>query len=143
MGQMIENYLAVEAPSGLRLVGAIPTEVDFGNPRSKDCLNFGICRINFFNGKSFNLLPSCCPNRAYGFIRLNGQCRVELVFPKGNMAPATLEKHFGSGWFTVEEACHLPKQMADELGLSSFTFQPGRFPIWEENETLHVYFPQK
>lgn len=138
---MIENYLTVAAPSSFRLVGAIPTEVDLGNPRSKDCLNFGICRINFYHGKGFNILPSCCPNRAYGFIRLNERYRVELVFPKENMAPATLEKHFGSGWFTLEEAYALPKQIAEELGLSSFIFQPGRFPVWEENETLHVSFP--
>lgn len=122
------------------LQGAVPAEVDFGSPRNPDCLNFGICRINYWNGKAMSLMPSCCPNRAIGFVRRWEQNGIELIFPKGNMAPATLEKHFGSGWFKVMDAYELPADLASKLGLSRFTFEPGRYPVLEMEGKLHLIF---
>ncbi len=122
------------------LHGAVPAEVDLGSPRNPDCRNFGICRINFWNGKSLNLMPSCCPNRAIGFVRRWEQNGIELIFPKENMASATLEKHFGSGWFVVEDTYPLPVDMAGRLGIAGFDFQPGRYPILEMDGKLHLIF---
>jgi hypothetical protein len=122
------------------LQGAVPAEIDLGSPRNPDCLNFGICRINFWNGQAFNLLPSCCPSRAQGYIRNWEQRGIELIFPKENMAPATLEKHFGSGLFTVEVTYPLSLDMASRLDIVGFDFQPGSYPILEMNGNLHLIF---
>jgi hypothetical protein len=118
----------------------IPDEVDFGNPRYKDCRYLGICRINYYNSASPSLMPSCCPNRARGFIRRWEETGVELIFPKENMAPATLERHFGSGWFTIVDAYELSADMAQRLGIAGFTFEPGRYPVRELGNSLHIVF---
>ena len=124
----------------LALRSAVPTEVDLGNPRSPDCCNFGICRINFWNGKAFNLMPSCCPNRAHGYLRRWEEHGIELIFPKENMSASTFEKHFESGWFLVMDAYELSMDMAERLGIAGFTFEPGRYPVLESYSRLHVVF---
>jgi hypothetical protein len=117
----------------------VPAEVDFGNPRYQDCRFLGICRINYFN-RAFSLLPSCCPNRVQGYIRRWEKTGVELVFPKENISPATLERHFGSGWFTIMDAYELSADIAQRLGIPGFTFLPGRYPVREAGGNLCIIF---
>ncbi len=138
MAHLIETKSSIHGASSLK--GAIPAEVDLGSPRHPDCRNFGICRINFLHRGRLNLLPSCCPNRAQGYLRRWEENGVELIFPKENMAPATLEKYFGDGWFSVEGVYELSGEMAAKLGLFGFTFQPGRYPVLEMGGRLHVVF---
>lgn len=87
-----------------------------------------------------SLQPSCCPNRAQGYIRRWDLHGIELIFPKENMAPATLEKHFGTGWFTITDAYELPSDFSSKLGLKGFLFEPGNYPILEMDSKLHVIF---
>jgi len=51
-----------------------------------------------------------------------------------------LEKHFGTGWFTIMDAYKLPKDMAERLNIAGFTFEPGRYPVLEMDGRLHVIF---
>ncbi|MCC6726528.1 MAG: hypothetical protein IT258_18650 [Saprospiraceae bacterium] len=118
----------------------VPAEIDFGNPRYQDCRFLGICRINFHNRAASNLMPSCCPGRAQGYIRRWEETGVELVLPKEKMAPATLERHFGGGWFTITDAYELSADMAQRLGIAGFRFEPGKYPVRETADRLHVVF---
>lgn len=117
----------------------MPAEIDFGNPRHQDCRFLGICRINFHN-RAFNLMPSCCPNRAQGYLRRWEETGLELVLPVENMSPATLERHFGSGWFTITDTYGLSADMAQRLGIDGFAFEPGRYPVLEVENRLHIVF---
>ncbi len=135
---MIDKQIGLIRPKDIQ--GTILADIEFGSPASKDCLRFGICRIDYWEGKAFNLMPSCCKHKAQGYLRCWEQVGIELIFPNENLAPATLDKHFGSGLFQVEEAYHLPKAMASQLGLPGFVFEPGSYPILEMNGRLHVIF---
>ena len=118
----------------------VPAEIDFGNPRYPDCRFLGICRINYRNRAAFNIMPSCCPNRAQGYLRRWEETGVELVLPKENMSPATLERHFSSGWFTIMDAYSLSTDIAQRLGINGFAFEPGRYPVLEIEDRLHIVF---
>jgi hypothetical protein len=122
------------------LAEEVPAEIDLGNPRHSDCRNFGICRINYLNRAAFNLMPSCCPGRAQGYMRRWEKTGVELVLLKDKMAPATLERHFGSGWFIITNAYELSADMAQRLGIAGFRFEPGNYPVRETADRLHVIF---
>lgn len=139
MGHLIDTTESF-ANSILVFEAALPVEVELGSPRNPNCLNYGICRLHLMHGRAFNLLPSCCPGRAQGHIRQWEQRGVELIFPKENMAPAMLEKHFGTGWFKVEDAYEMPSDVAESLGIAGFTFEPGKYPLLEMDGRFHVVF---
>lgn len=79
-------------------------EVVLGRPTAK-CKHLGICKIE--NACSNNFLDytmSGTENRLYGVASFQEGVYFELSFSRSSVSPVIFKKHFGSGFFRMEES---------------------------------------
>ena len=101
-------------------------EVEFGIP-SKDCRNFGICRINIY-GEYGN-----CKHAAQAIVSIFNQ-NIELDFLKSTINSATYKKFFSKERFLVVE------EFLYKKGNYSFYIRKGNYPIIENDSLIKVVF---
>lgn len=78
-------------------------EVVLGRPSAK-CKHLGICKIeNACTNNFLDYTQATAENRLYGLASLKENDYFELAFPRSSLSPAAFEKHFGSGYFQLEE----------------------------------------
>lgn len=78
-------------------------EVVLGRPTAK-CKHLGICKIeNACTNNFLDYTQAAAENRLYGLASLKDNDYFELAFPRSSLSPAVFEKHFGSGYFQLEE----------------------------------------
>lgn len=78
-------------------------EVVLGRPTAK-CKHLGICKIeNACTNDFLAYDTSKAENRLYGLASLKENDYFELSFPRSSLSPYAFRKHFGSGYFQLEE----------------------------------------
>ncbi|MBK7477375.1 MAG: hypothetical protein IPN74_16690 [Haliscomenobacter sp.] len=78
-------------------------EVVLGRSSAK-CKHLGICKIeNAWTNNFLDYMQATVENRLYGLASLKENDYFELAFPRSSLSPAAFEKHFGSGYFQLEE----------------------------------------
>lgn len=78
-------------------------EVVLGRPTAK-CQHLGICKIeNACTNNFLDYTQAAAENRLYGLASLKDDDYFELAFPLSSLSPTVFEKHFGSGYFQLEE----------------------------------------
>jgi len=119
---------------------AIHAEVVPGSPRTKDCLNFGICYVTQLMATNWQQKPTTCSCRMKAIIQKLDDQLIEFCFLKSSIAPKTRAKHFQNLFFQVDEATVLPMSITEKLEMSAFTILAGRYPVEETEEFLIVRF---
>ncbi len=107
--------------------------------KSKGCKGFGWCnsKIDFYNASGLNGENTATATACI----VNGRLNVE--FNRSSMTESTYQTHFGSGYFQLEEDYLLPSELAQALGVKSYTIKTGQYPIPEstsQSSTLLVTF---
>lgn len=117
----------------------VPVEVTLGNP-AKDCLHFGICRIDLAVQSLHGNLPPCGCRRISAVILRREHTGVELFFSKKQLSEAISRRHFSDDIFLVETAYPLPAAVNAALGLENFTIKPRAYPAIKRKGYLVVVF---
>ncbi|MBC7774099.1 MAG: hypothetical protein H7246_01570 [Phycisphaerae bacterium] len=131
---------AIPIPQSDGLGPKITIIIEIGR-KSKGCARFGFCDITF----SLDYRSAPAPNgenTATGSAWMeNGKLKIE--FDRASMTNATYQTHFGSGYFQLEEDYVLPSDLAQALGVKSYTVKTGKYAVPQstsENSTVPVTF---
>ena len=106
-------------------------EVVFGRP-SKDCTNFGICRIDYFGSPTKNC--NCKNADAQAIVSIFEQDYIELDFLKASLSKAVYQKFFAKKTFLIEE------DYLQETAEQRIYIAKGLYPIKENNSLIKVIF---
>jgi hypothetical protein len=111
---------------------ALPAEVVLGSPKTKDCRNFGICRIRM---NTTGLSKECRSVQAYLRIDLPTG-RLLLHFVTGSLATPCAMRHFANNSFRIEEDFQIPmpvvKALALDGGYQSIFMEKGIYPTMQD-----------
>lgn len=117
---------------------ALALHIEFGTP-SKECANFGICRVQMLN-KGFELKPpDTCDCKGIGYIDKIENGLLKIIFPKIYLSQKAAGKHFGNGHFQIDEQFVLPQFLKEKLKLETAFISSGNYPIIENEEFYEVY----
>jgi len=105
--------------------------VVFGRP-SKDCINFGICRIDSFAYPVSN--RACKSADAQAVVTIFEQDYVELDFLKASLNKVAYQKFFTKKTFLIEE------DFSQKTANQHIYIAKGLYPIREDNSTIKVIF---
>ena len=105
--------------------------IEFGMP-SKECRNFGICRINPIRGVAF---PEKKKRKA--IVTLLDNHQLEMSFLKTSISTRDYQKFLANKRFLVEEAYLFNNQEDQAL---SFKILPGRYFINEQSSLISITF---
>jgi len=106
-------------------------EVVFGRP-SKDCVNFGICRIESLGAPSKNC--NCKSQCSQGIVSIFNPTHIEIDFLKSTVNATTYQQFFANKRFIVEEKFLYQKENC------SFYIGVGNYPIIENDSLIKVIF---
>ena len=106
-------------------------EVVFGRP-SKDCVNFGICRIESLGAPPKNC--NCKDQCSQGIVSIFNERYVEVDFLKSTVNDTTYQQFFANKRFIVEEEFLHKKEDC------SFYIGVGNYPIIENDSLIKVIF---
>ncbi len=110
-------------------------EVEFGNPRTKDCRNFGICRV--YPMGLDHKITTCKCKFAQAIITILDNDKVELDFLKSTITPTTYKLFFGGNYFLI------PTDFRYDFFKDkaySFHIASGSYPIIENDSLIKVIF---
>lgn len=113
------------------------TDVEFG-VLSKECRNYGICRIENISSVELNNEPE--PKRvkagAISIFTLSPDGQLEMTFPKSKLENQTAERYFRTGKFIVQEDFKYWFNKELKHAPALFTIKKGEYQV---NETLGCY----
>lgn len=109
----------------------ITVSVIFGMP-TKNCSYQGICRIE--PGENYQENSGKCIGIAELF-KIDEHW-IAFSFPKANLDPKTIRKHFGSGYFIILEDYQAPEFLYNAIGKTPFVIQQGIYKV-KENENYY------
>jgi len=124
------------------IISQFITEVEFGAP-SKDCRNFGICRIHVISKstsiKEYNL-KSCKCNHACALISFTNHQNIEMIFFKNSLSSKSIHKFFHEKYFKVEEDFYFNSSVQPKHSFSDCKIKKGAYPIIETIGSYIVVF---
>ncbi len=100
--------------------------IRFGNPKSDDCQNFGLCKIESFDHTigTFQIRPK------YALAKLIFEDnQVQLQFLKSSMTSGTQQQYFGKGEFLIEETIKTKQRFG--RAITTITWKSGKYLITE------------
>ena len=115
----------------------IHVSIRFGNPRSSNCRNFGICKMEVFEGPiaEFQKRPE------YALARINiHNNEIQIMFEKSTMILESQELYFGRKFFLVESDVILDKSIIKKLGIGKTKLKAGKYPVIETCSNYNVNF---
>lgn len=116
---------------------AIYVSIRFGNPTSGDCRNFGICKMEVFDGT----ITQFQKKTGYALARLTiVNDKKQIIFEKSSMTKVTQELYFGNGVFLMEVEVPLGDVLSRRLGIKNTFLKVGRHPFLETltNYTIEI-----
>ncbi|MBC6996646.1 hypothetical protein QWY85_08975 [Neolewinella lacunae] len=117
--------------------------VEFGNPKKKDCQGLGICNMDF-SGTPVRALGACQGCRRTGaMVYYDGRAgKVELHFRRRDICAGSYARQFKGGRFTVEEHFHFTPALAQHCGLpEGSTILRGQYAYEEKGGHLRILIP--
>lgn len=116
-------------------------DVVFGLP-SADCRGTGICRISARSGGSPTpyLRKQSCQSTVGLLFPIEGGNGVSLVLTTGLLCSKLYKEHLRHGTLKIEEACPLPEDVIERLGLRVAAIQPGTYTIQQSAGFLRIDF---
>ncbi len=120
-----------ELEYSLKISAQFIGEITFGMP-SKNCANFGICRIDIMGKEESK--GSCTGKRSKGIISLFCKNYLEMDFLKHSMSMETINRYFSMPTFLVLE------DYAFDYENFQIIIPKGEYPIMESNSMIKVIF---
>lgn len=116
-------------------------DVVFGSP-SADCRGTGVCRISArSSGRLSPLLQKQNCRSTVGLLfPIEGGNGVSLILTMGLLCAKMYKEHLRHGTLTLEEACPLPAEVIERLGLSIQVVKPGTYTIQQSASFLRIDF---
>jgi len=105
--------------------------VVFGRP-SKECVNFGICRIEAIGAIPMDC--SCKSQCSRAIVSVFNTSSIEIDFLKSTIDTATYQQHFANKRFIIEEEFLHKKEN------TTFYIGVGNYPIIENDSLIKVIF---
>lgn len=121
-----------------QLTKTLHLNIELGTP-SKNCANFGICRIQMQSRPPL-LDRKQCQCTTSGTLKLLSKNSIEFCFPFQQLCKKCEAKHFSGRYFRMEEAFVLPPEILVELGLTSFLINPGWYQIMMNEAGYAIQF---
>ena len=122
------NHLNLKCP---KIKTQFLAAIEFGMP-SKECRNFGICRINPIRGVAFSE-----KKKRRAIVTLLDNDHLEMNFLKASIPTEDYQKFLSNKKFLVEEAYTFNNQEDQTL---SFKILPGRYFINEQSSLISITF---
>lgn len=117
-------------------------QVEFGNPKKRDCAGLGICNVEMIGHQRLTKRPCCehCKATAYlTYVRRDNE--IVLHFRRADLTDKAFARHFKDGVFRVEEDFFLPSSVARACGLPRNAVLPrGRYHLRGSEGHLQVSF---
>ncbi len=109
---------------------------------SKDCRNFGICKIhqNSFVPLYASKEKKCRCNHALTKIIYDANGHLSMQFFKSELSNHARKKYFANKFFKMEESLDLPKFLCDKMKCKSFLIREGMYKILEYQSFFSVKF---
>jgi len=111
----------------------------FGIP-SKNCVGLGICQLELIPSVQALNKDTCSCNRARVFIQRESSDRLSFLFEKASLSLPTIQQHFSSRIFVIQEAYILSTIFLKPLGIPNYVLQPGSYPIIERKKYYQIIF---
>lgn len=118
---------------------SLPIQIEFGTP-SKDCANFGICRVHLVQEIPGHNIPNTCGCSTFGYLEKNETGLLKMIFPRAFLSKKAREKHFANPTFKVEEPYVWTADFVKLLELHEPHIEEGEYPILESEEIFEIYF---
>ncbi len=113
---------------------AIYVSIRFGNPTSGDCRNFGICKMEVFDGT----ITQFQKKTGYALARFTiVNDKKQIIFEKASITKATQELYFGNGVFLMEAEVPLGDVLSRRLGIENASLGIGKY-LTLENLTNYI-----
>jgi len=108
----------------------IPAEVILGSPKSKDCENFGICRVSLEQGQ----IRGFCDNKTIAYLRIDPPTnRLLIHFLSCSFNTDCAQRFFREGTFRIDDDYYLPQEITRALTnaetISNFRIAKGLYPM--------------
>ena len=122
----------------LRCQAGVPAEVTLGSPRSRDCADLGVCRVQLENE-----VRSCtdCSAVATAYLRIDpptGRLLIHIL--ACSLSEEDRAFHFGDDYLTVDHSYQLSAAVRRAIGLpeGDYRISPGNYPILDDEDLLTV-----
>lgn len=114
--------------------------IEMGDPRTPDCSNFGICRVNLWSTEE---TPPGCGCRISSWINLEAGSLVRLGFVRLTIPPRTYAVHFKKNHLILPADCTVSAGVSGRLlgKPGVLTLQAGVYPVYRCPGILEVYIP--
>jgi len=118
-------------------------DVVFGLP-SADCRGTGVCRISARSSGSPTpyLRKERCQSTVGLLFPIEGGNGVSLLLTVGLLCTKLYKQHLRHGTLKIEEACPLPSEVIERLGLSINAIQPGAYTVQHAAGFIRIDFKQ-
>jgi len=111
-------------------------DVEFGNPKTKDCRNFGICRIHALGKTKYNNKKSYQKCATIAKITVFNRHHVAMDFLPNNIHAHVYQKYFSTNTFTVDEDYTYTSEKREH----NFKISKGSYAIKKGKQLLKVIF---
>ncbi len=117
-------------------VRKVTTSIGFG--KGSNCSGLGLCFIITDDASLKDIEPM--ENKARAMAEYSGNT-LSLEFLKASMTPATINKHFGSGQFTINEGTKIEAQVLSPKDAGKFLIIPkGKYTVQDMGRSYQVTF---
>jgi len=127
------KYMSINQNPNNKIKLQFLAEIEFGNAKTKDCRNYGICRI-FPVGKG-EVLRRCTCGWAQAIITVFDKNQCEIHFLKGTINPFTYKRNFSNKLFIMEDDFQWDFFQKERIYIPS-----GQYLIIENNSLLKIDF---
>ena len=125
------------------VIREVKAEIIFGMP-SKDCANYGICKISrSHEGPSRSLDSDCTICQLYkasATLLLNDKNELEMRCLADSLSEETMEKHFSKDEFYILEDYHCTDDICNALQTNELVLKEGTYTVQRSEDYLTILF---
>ena len=137
---MVKTSSLLERLAQLHLP-VMPVQVEFG-VLSKDCVNFGICKVIRIQLDDLPLWSAKKGNQALGLLYVNAKKQIQIDIQKSTMWKKTKNLYFEKEIFFVEEDFAWPNEVKLELKWEE-KLSVGKYPFEEDQNWIYLPMASK
>ena len=121
----------------------VKADIIFGMP-SKDCNNFGVCKISRSNNVPSSALDTSCTecmaNKACATLLLTDTNELEIHFAKTEISEDTQKKHFANNTFHVMESYNCNEDICKALQIDYLEIREGEYQVLRSETHFIIKF---
>ena len=116
---------------------AVYVQIRFGNPTAGDCRNFGICKMEVYEGT----VSEFQKKHGYALARfIIDNDKIQIIFEKSSMTEECRDLYFGKGFFLVEAEVKLGELLTKRLEIENTSLKVDRYTFVETLTSYKIKF---